>query len=448
MTQPTPLDPDSAGVPSEKPPEVTPEVTPEEAAQKAPERAADDTPEETAGAVVGGVAASVATEAPGDVPGLGEAPTGGAPPADEAPPPHLIQLKLTDADFPVYWKSGSLKYSDFAPLTEGGTAELMTCLDRNLNRTVVYKTLHPHLAEDETETARFVREARVTAMIPHPGTVPLYEIGRDRGGRPYFTMKKLEGRDLRSLLNDILQRNHRTQELYPPERLIDIVISAAQTVAYAHAQGVIHRDIKPANILVGEFGEVVVLDWGLAKVTGEVTPEHALPPAGREGVALELTQPGRRFGTPLYMSPEQARGDETDERTDVYALGIVLYEILTGQPLVFGQKLDDVLQQVLERPTPRPREVAPKREIPKALEAICLRCLAKDPTRRYPRVADLIEDLQAHRDDQPHEVEAYRTSRWRWPWMSGRWRHAAWLVAALGFVAGLIWMYVWLKLIA
>lgn len=284
-------------------------------------------------------------------------------PADENPKQHRIEATLADAEFPRYWKSGSLKYDDFAPLTEGGTATIQTCLDKNLNRTVVYKSLHPQLADDEVEIARFVREARVTAMIPHPGTVPLYEIGRDRGGNVYFTMKKLDGRDLRSLLTDILQRNHHTQELYPPKRLIDILIDAVQTVAYAHNQGVIHRDLKPANILVGEFGEVTVLDWGLAKIKGEATPEPLLPPQGTQGIALELTQPGRRFGTPLYMSPEQAQGGNTDERTDVYALGIVLYEMLTGQPLVFGQELDDVLRQILERPTPRPSDVAPKAEI-------------------------------------------------------------------------------------
>ncbi|MEM1109925.1 MAG: serine/threonine-protein kinase [Planctomycetota bacterium] len=365
-------------------------------------------------------------------------------PADESPPEHPIQIGLTDADFPKYWKSGSLKYDDFRPLTEGGTAALQTCLDKNLNRTVVYKSLHPHLADDETETARFVREARVTAMIPHPGTVPLYEIGRDRAGNAYFTMKKLEGRDLRSILTDILQRNHRTQELYPLERLIDIVTSAAQTVAYAHAQGVVHRDLKPANILVGEFGEVTVLDWGLAKVTGETTPENALPPAGKKGIALELTQPGRRFGTPLYMSPEQARGGDTDARTDVYALGIILYEILTGQPLVFGQELDDVLKQILERPTPQPSEVAPKRDIPAELEAICLKCLAKAPNDRYADVPALIEDLQAYQDDNPREIEAFGLTPGRLLRILPV-GYSLLLAGVIGLLIGMGWMYLFLQ---
>lgn len=366
-------------------------------------------------------------------------------PADVTPHDHPIRQQLTDADFPKYWKSGSLKYDEFMPMAEGGTCVIQTCLDKNLNRVVVYKTLHPHLADDEIETARFVREARVTAMIPHPGTVPLYEIGRDREGHPYFTMKKLEGRDLRSILADLAARQRKTLAAYPLQRMIDVLISASQTVAYAHKQGVIHRDIKPANILVGEFGEVTVIDWGLAKIKGEDTPEAALPPVGKPGISLELTQPGRRFGTPLYMSPEQARGENTDERTDVYALGILLFEILAGQPLVFGNDLDDVLQQILERPTPIPSEVASKREIPGELEAICLRCLAKNPDDRYPDVTALVTDLQAHRDDAPEKVEAYE-GRWYDPFRRLQRRNLALASALLGAAAGAIWMWVVLAL--
>lgn len=341
-------------------------------------------------------------------------------PADVAPLRHPILLQLTDADFPRYWKSGSLKYDDFAPLAEGGTCVLQTCLDKNLNRVVVYKSLREHLVDEPTEVARFIREARVTAMIPHPGTVPLYELGRDREGHPYFTMKKLEGRDLRSILAALSAQDHATEEAYPLARLIDVIISACQTLGSAHQQGVVHRDIKPANILVGEFGEVTVLDWGLAQVKGEPSDAERELPTGREAIALELTQPGRRFGTPLYMSPEQARGDATDERTDIHAMGIVLFETLTGQPLIFGQDIEEVLQQVLERPTPRPRDVAPRRIVPPTLEAICLKCLEKNPADRYLDLLSLLVDLQDFRDRErliqpapfrPSEVHRLRTRR-------------------------------------
>ena len=319
------------------------------------------------------------------------------PHADVVPPEHPLRVEMTDARFDRYWKSGSLKYTDFRPLTEGGTATIQTCFDINLNRTVVYKALHPHLANDETEVARFLREARVTANIPHPGTAPVYEIGRDKAGNVYFTMKNLEGRDLRSILSALSAHDRPTQGAYPLARRVEILISAAKTLKYAHHAGVVHRDLKPANLLVGAFSEVTVLDWGLAKVRGEAAPPGAEKVTGQAGLALELTQPGRRFGTPLYMSPEQARGDRTDERTDVYGLGAILFEMLSGRALVFGQDLDEVLEQILERPVPRPSEVAgdaaPPVGVPEDLEAVCLRCLERDPNDRYPDMDALIEDL-------------------------------------------------------
>ncbi len=354
------------------------------------------------------------------------------PHADVVPPEHPLRAEMTDARFDRYWKSGSLKYTHFLPMTEGGTATIQTCFDINLNRTVVYKALHEHLADDETEIARFLREARVTANIPHPGTAPVYEIGRDKAGRVYFTMKKLEGRDLRSILGALSAQERATQAAYPLARRVEILISAAQTLKYAHHAGVVHRDLKPANLLVGSFGEVTVLDWGLAKVRGEAAPPGAEKITGQAGLALELTQPGRRFGTPLYMTPEQARGGTTDERTDVYGLGAILFEMLTGKPLIFGQDLDEVLQQILERPVPRPSDVArqavPERFVPEDLEAVCLTCLQTDPADRYPDMAALIDALNAGH----HNLTAQ--GRGEGPHA----RRALALAAALGLGAGLV----------
>lgn len=327
--------------------------------------------------------------------------------------PRQIHRETTDELLPRHWKSGSLKYADFKPLTHGGTGELQTCLDRNLNRTVVYKTLRDHLLDSEMECARFLREARVTAMIPHPGTVPVYEIGRDRNGALYFTMKKLEGKDLAEILKAYAARNRKVEADFPLARLIDIVIQACQTLSYAHSEGVIHRDIKPANILIGEFGEVMVLDWGLAKVRGEQVDDledlaSVDMPKGKEAVQLELTQPGRRYGTPLYMSPEQAEGKaDIDERTDVFNMGSVLFEILTRQNLFYGNELEEVLQMILERPTPQPREVAPRENIPPALNAICCKALEKDPADRYQTMNELLDDLMAYRNDETISVYRY-----------------------------------------
>ncbi|MBI1372290.1 MAG: protein kinase [Phycisphaera sp.] len=317
-----------------------------------------------------------------------------------------IRIEQTDKDLPKHWLSGSMKYDDFEPLTEGGSASIRLAFDKNLQRTVAYKALHPHLRDSELDNKRFLREARVTALIPHPGTVPVYELGRDRNGELYFTMKKIEGRDLRAVIMDMAAGDLDVARQFPLSRLIDILISACQTVAYAHAHGVIHRDLKPANITVGEFGEVMVLDWGLAKVRGEVQPDIDMQVTGETGLSLALTQPGRRAGTPLYMSPEQARGDVTlDERTDVFNLGSILYEMLTWKGLITAETIEQAMEQITERPTPLPSEAAPEREIPLELEAVCLKCLEKDPAARYQTVMELADDLQRYRDRE--EVTAY-----------------------------------------
>ncbi|MEM0915680.1 MAG: serine/threonine-protein kinase [Planctomycetota bacterium] len=329
------------------------------------------------------------------------------------PTPHPIDRETTDELFPQHWKSGSLKYTDFHPLAEGGTAELQTCLDRNLNRVVVYKKLHDHLAGSDMENARFLREARVTALISHPGTVPLYEIGRDRSGAMYFTMKRLEGRDLSEILKALAARHRPTEAAFPLSRLIDIMIQACQTLSYAHSNGVIHRDIKPANILVGGFGEVTVLDWGLAKVHGELVDDledlaSVEVPQGERALRMELTQPGRRHGTPLYMSPEQAEGKaDVDERTDVYNMGSVLFELLTRHSLVFGNDIDEVLDMIVNRPAPQPIEVAPRENVPKILNAICCKALQKNPDDRYQSMDAFCDDLVAYRNNDTVSVYRY-----------------------------------------
>lgn len=358
-----------------------------------------------------------------------------------SPVPPQIQIQQTDGSLPRHWKSGSLKYDNFQPLAAGGSGYLQTCLDVNLQRRVVCKRLHPHLQDSEVQVQRFLREARVTALISHPGTVPLYELGRDREGQLYFTMKLLEGRDLRSILADLVNRDPATQAEFPLPRRVDILIQAAQTLRYAHAQGVIHRDLKPANILVGGFGEVMVLDWGLAQVRGEA--EAAIDTErtqGKAAISLALTHPGRRYGTPLYMSPEQARATgPVDERTDIYNLGSVLFEMLTLRNLVWGTQVEEVLAQILHQPVPMPRQVAPEQGIPPELEAICLRCLQREPEDRYPDMDALIQDLQLFRHGSAVSVypdgPMKRLMRWNQ-------RHRLALAAALAalFGAAVCWL--------
>ena len=339
----------------------------------------------------------------------------------------------TDTLLPRAWKSGSLKYDELKPLSEGGTAKLFTTLDLNLQRNVAYKTLHKDLRDSEIETKRFLREARVTANIQHPGTVPLYELGRDREGQLFFTMKKVDGRDLREILFDLRQEVPEVMEKFPLPRLLDILIQVSQTIAYAHDQGVIHRDLKPANIIVGKFGEVYVLDWGLAKVLSAPTLKKA-EAIKNEKMDTTLTPVGRHYGTPMYMPPEIAKGEaDLDGRTDVFSLGIILFEMLTLQFLVEGEDPYEIKKQILDKPLPLPREVAPHRNIPRDLQAICMKALKRNKYNRYSSATTFLEDLQHFRHQE--EVSVYWYSGWekltRW-----RSRHAYLIITTLSALLG------------
>jgi serine/threonine-protein kinase len=339
----------------------------------------------------------------------------------------------TDTLLPRAWKSGSLKYDELKPLSEGGTAKLFTTLDLNLQRNVAYKTLHKDLRDSEIETKRFLREARVTANIQHPGTVPLYELGRDREGQLFFTMKKVDGRDLREILFDLRQEVPEVMEKFPLPRLLDILIQVSQTIAYAHDQGVIHRDLKPANIIVGKFGEVYVLDWGLAKVLSAPTLKKS-EAIKNEKMDTTLTPVGRHYGTPMYMPPEIAKGEaDLDGRTDVFSLGIILFEILTLQFLVEGEDPYEIKKKILDNPLPLPREVAPHRNIPRDLQAICMKALKRNKYNRYSSATTFLEDLQHFRHQE--EVSVYWYSGWerltRW-----RSRHAYLILTTLSALLG------------
>jgi len=311
----------------------------------------------------------------------------------------FFRLSETDKTLALHWKSGSLKYSDFRLMAEGGTAKLYTCFDENLRRKIVYKTLHDHLKNSPIETHRFLREARVTANIAHPGTVPVYELGRDRSGSLFFTMKHINGRDLRSVILSLSQGDKRTFQMFPLSILIDILIQVCQTIAHAHQRGVIHRDIKPANILTGEFGGTYVIDWGLAKVWGEAEIDNSSGVDYQESATI--TPVGRRYGTPLYTAPELMRGDEfVDGRVDVFCLGNILFEILTHRQLLRGETISQIRQELLEKPLPKPSQVSPNQEIPPQLEYICCQALQKEVENRYDSVQALLLELLEYRSSR------------------------------------------------
>ena len=331
-----------------------------------------------------------------------------------------ITLSDTDRDLPKHVKNGFMRYRDFQPLTQGGEAILRTCVDENLGRTVVMKTLQPQFQNLETYQKRFLREARVTAQIPHPATIPVYELSRDSEGNAYFTMKKLRGRDLSDILDKISEGDKFTIEKYPLDSLLNVLIHCSQCLAFAHNQKVVHRDMKPANIMIGDYGEIMVLDWGLAKVWDMEDDEDVdrLIRSGQQAMSGRLTGRGDVQGTPFYMSPEQAvETGDVDERTDIYNMGIILFEVLTGESYMSGRNFKEIKRKLQEDPVREPRAVAPLKKIPAELNAICMKALQRSVTDRYQKMSEFSEDLRAALLGNPvsvyHEPIWGRVLKWR-----------------------------------
>jgi serine/threonine protein kinase len=296
------------------------------------------------------------------------------------------------------------KYELVEKIGQGGMACVYLAKDKDLDRLVALKVLANPPSDSQAES-RMVNEARVIAHLEHPGIVPVHDAGMVPDGRLYYAMKLVRGKrldeyvGLSTTLSDLL-------------RIFDKI---CQAVAFAHAQGVIHRDLKPQNIMVGSFGEVLVMDWGVAKVRGGQPMKGLLPLALTPWAAAPGTAHGTVVGTPGYMAPEQERGDveQIDERTDVYALGAMLSFLLTGQSPVPDARVDLVAGQApggLQLPR------RGKRSLPRALAAICRKAMVAQQDERYPSVQALADDLV--RFQAQGRVEAYpegffgRAKRW------------------------------------
>ena len=309
-----------------------------------------------------------------------------------SPKDRLEQLYVEETDRKLPDKIDvRTRYAFFSTLARGGKCLIQSCKDLHLSRTICYKSLHKEIADDPIEQQRFLREARVTAMLQHPNTVPVYEVGRDNRGHLYFTMKLVHGYTMRELLDP------QYRDRYDLTQLVEVIIQVARALEYAHAHGVIHRDIKPENILVGPFGEVLLLDWGLAKVWNREGANQDITLQERDDeseMELSITQHGKLQGTVAFMSPEQVERRPTiDARTDLYSLGVVLYEILCGQLPVQGSRADDVIHEIIHGVPVKPSTLT-RWKVPKQLEALTMACLEKDPERRLSSAEDLVRELQ------------------------------------------------------
>ncbi|MCY3018510.1 MAG: protein kinase [Planctomycetota bacterium] len=313
--------------------------------------------------------------------------------------------------------TGDEKYAVEEEIARGGMGAILRAVDRDIRRPVAMKVM---LGEaDERKRARFVEEAQVTGQLEHPNIVPIHELGVDSDGRLFFTMKLVKGRSLEQVLKAMKKGGEGGMSL---GALLNAFVNVCNAVAFAHSKGVLHRDLKPANIMLGDYGEVLVMDWGLAKIIGTASNRDIGPPASqpipagqepetgdspdsklqrivssfRQESGVEQTMDGTVVGTPVYMPPEQASGEisRLDQRSDIYSLGAILYELLMLKPPVEGKTIYVLLNKVVTGNITPPEQRTPDRQIAKELSAIAMKALATKPEDRYQTVEELRRDIE------------------------------------------------------
>ena len=336
------------------------------------------------------------------------------------------QVRVTplesSVEFELPVEDPAQRYRILRPLAVGGVGSITLAEDSQLHREVALKEIQARIADDPVSRERFIQEAEITGQLEHPGVVPVYSLGMHADGRPFYTMRYVQGETFHAAI----QRYHKTGgKRLPSQRKIEFrglltrFVAICEVVAYAHARGVIHRDVKPANVLLGNFGETLVVDWGLAK---KLTPSKDAPAGTSTDLIRTATERdttktvmGQIVGTPAYMSPEQAGGhvDLMGPASDIYSLGATLYELLTGQA-PFVTMSADMYLRIQRGEFPSPRQLKP--DVPPALDAICRKALALKPADRYATAQELARDIERWLADAPVAVHTEslreRLSRW------------------------------------
>lgn len=315
-------------------------------------------------------------------------------------------------------------------IAQGGMGAILEASDCKLGRTIAVKVMLAEAGGSEEQKQRFIQEAAVLGRLEHPNIVPIHDLGLDSEGQLFYTMKLVKGRTLQHILDELRHEHPEDLQHYTLDRLLTIFRKVCDALAFAHASNIIHRDLKPENVMVGEFGEVLVMDWGIAKIMEELgtevvsTDASARPPVPTGTGSFTATMDGAVMGTPNYMSPEQAMGkvNELDERSDIFSLGGILYAILTLRPPVEGKDVWEVLEKVqmgniteptkfgattgkgtakaksdvleAKKITPLPHMSGGR--VPNALSAVVMKALTLDKTKRYPNVAAFSADIEKY----------------------------------------------------
>ena len=270
------------------------------------------------------------------------------------------------------------RYEIIGELGQGAMGVVYKAKDPLIDRVVAIKTINLDQAMEEREEyeARFYQEARAAGRLSHHNIVTIYDVGKS-GDIAYIAMEFLQGRELRDVLNE--------KSVLPVGQVLDIVAQVAQGLAYAHEHGIVHRDVKPSNIMIQKDGHVKITDFGIARMAS----------------AAVRTQTGMVLGSPKYMSPEQVMGKLTDQRSDIFSLGVMLYEMLTGRPPFSGENVNAIMYQTLNAAPPQPSSMNPS--VPDMLNFIVAKALAKKMDERYQNAGEFADDLRACRDSLPHE---------------------------------------------
>jgi WD40 repeat protein/serine/threonine protein kinase len=335
--------------------------------------------------------------------------------------------------------SSGTRFRIIRPHARGGLGEVYVARDEELHREVALKELQDHFADDPRRRLRFVQEAEITGGLEHPGIVPVYGLGHHADGRPFYAMRFIRGHSLKEAIGHFHGTGSSDRD--PGERILELrsllgrFLDVCNAIAYAHSRGVLHGDIKPGNIMLGQYGETLVVDWGLAKPMDRpesvpIAGEPPLIPSSAGGTPATL--PGTTVGTPQFMSPEQAAGrlDLLGPASDVYSLGATLYCLLTGRAPFEGRDLDAVLWGVQRGDFPPPRRANPT--VPPALEGICLKAMATVTADRYASPRELAADIERWLADEP--VSAYR-ERWGPRLARSTRRHKPWVAGAAALLA-------------
>jgi serine/threonine protein kinase/tetratricopeptide (TPR) repeat protein len=330
-----------------------------------------------------------------------------------------VDIYATVAPLKSSLSASGMRFRILRPHARGGLGEVYVAHDEELHREVALKEIQERQADNQESRSRFLIEAEITGGLEHPGIVPVYGLGTYADGRPYYAMRFIRGDSLKTAI----ERFHKLDAagMDPGQRTLELrgllgrFVDVCQAIAYAHSRGVLHRDLKPGNIMLGKYGETLVVDWGLAKPMGEpLEPTERMEPGEGSLIPHSISSSsqtllGSAVGTPQYMSPEQATGrhDQMGPASDVYSLGATLYCVLTGQAPFSDKEVGTVLQKVQRGEFPKPREI--KSNVPPALEAICLKAMALMPADRYAAPRQLADDIEHWLADEP-------VSAWPEPW--------------------------------